>query len=323
MADVRRRGLLRRLTLREYAPWAGSAVFWGIVLLTIGTADAARLLAAGVFVRSLRYLSAPNSNPSLAQRSTAPPAVKRQAIATALQIEGAALLLSLMLLALLLSAFGAISLAKTAQLCLLAAVGLPARFLYPLVGGRRHLVVARSALTWSGAALAALAWLLGAGATGMALALAAREWIALGAAIAWAGPRSRRKPPHTEPLRWREIAAHSYRTARRRFAYRLGKGLLTATLGPLGGFAARTGRGVGMVGRIERFAPTSLPLLILLCGGGAAASLALLAWWPEPSIHILSATLFRLAVASGSILLWWRFRDIAVVRDDTEDDEDE
>ncbi len=43
MADVKRRKMLRRLTLREYAPWAGTAVFWAIILLTIGTADAARL----------------------------------------------------------------------------------------------------------------------------------------------------------------------------------------------------------------------------------------------------------------------------------------
>jgi len=314
--------MLRRLTLREYAPWAGSAVFWAIIILTIGTADAARLLAAGVFVRSLRYLSAPTSKPSLARRSSAPSATRRQAVATALKMEGAALLVSLLLLALLILAFEAMGLAKTAQLCLLVAAGLPARFLYPLVAGRRHLVVARSTLTWSGAALVALAWLLDAGLTGMALALAGREWIALGASIAFAG-RNRNKPPHVEPLRWREIAAHSYRAARRRFAYRLGKGLLTATLGPVGGFAARTGRGVGMVTRIERFAPTSLPLLILLCIGGASASLALLAWWPEPSIHVLSATLFRLAVASGSILLWWRFRDIPVVADESGDDEDE
>ncbi|MEO5973371.1 MAG: hypothetical protein ABIP91_08430 [Sphingomicrobium sp.] len=322
MADVTRRDMLRRLTQREYAPWAGTLLCWLIITLTVGTADAARLLAAGVFVRSLRYLVAPNSNPSLARRTTAPRAILRAAIATALKLEAAALLIGALLLVLLVSSFEAMGLAKTAQLCLLVAAGLPARFLYPLVAGRRHFVVARSALTWGGAALAALAWLLDAGLAGMALALGLREWIALGASL-WLARRNPDKPPYEQRLHWHEIGGHSYRTARRRFAYRLGKGILTAVLGPVGGFAARTGRGVGLVGRIERFAPTSLPLLILLCVGGATASLILLAWLPEPSLHIVAATLFRLAVASGSILLWWRFRDVPVGREDSEDDEDD
>ncbi|WP_310467263.1 hypothetical protein [Sphingomonas sp.] len=321
MADVKRRDMLRRLATREYAPWVGTLLCWLIITLTVGTADAARLLAAGLFVRSLRYLVAPNSNPSLARRTTAPRAILRQAMATALKLEGAALLVGALLLALLVSSFEAMGLTKTAWLCLLVAAGLPARFLYPLVGGRRHFVIARSALTWGGAGLAALAWLSGAGLVGMALALGLREWIALGASL-WLARRNPDKPAYAQKLHWHEIGGYSYRTARRRFAYRLGKGILTAVLGPVGGFAARTGRGVGLVARIERFAPTSLPLLVLLCAGGTAASLALLAWLPEPSLHIVAATLFRIAVASGSILLWWRFRDVPVGRDD-EDEEDD
>ena len=322
MADVKRRELLRRLTTREYAPWAGTLLCWLIITLTVGTADAARLLAAGLFVRSLRYLVAPNSNPSLARRTTAPRAILRQAMATALKLEAAALLAGALLLSLLLSSFEAMGLAKTAGLCLLVAAGLPARFLYPLVGGRRHFIIARSGLSWGGAVLAAVAWLLDAGLPGMALALGLREWIALGASL-WLARRNPDKPPYAEKLHWHEIGAYSFRTARRRFAYRLGKGILTAVLGPVGGFAARTGRGVGMVARIERFAPTSVPLLVLLCFGGGGASLALLAWLPEPSLHIVAATLFRIAVASGSILLWYRFRDVPVGRDDSEDDEDD
>lgn len=320
MADVGR-GRLKRLALQEYGPWAGSALSWVLVLVAVGTADAARLLAAGVLIRSLRYLTAPSTQVALTRRIGASAAVRHQAMLGALRLEGTMLALTALLFAALILTLQALAPPKTVQLCLLVALGLPARFLYPLAGGRRYAPIARLALTWGGASLALIAWFAGAGLTGFALALAAREWIALGAALLLA----RTEPPRTAKTSvpsWRRMAARSYRMARRRFGYRIGKGILTAFLGPIGNLLARTGRGVGVTRSLEPHVPTSPPLLGTLAVGGTAAALGLIAWWPEPSIHVVAASLFRIAAASGSILLWRPFRDDRDALEDEDEDDD-
>ena len=142
------------------------------------------------------------------------------------------------------------------------------------------------------------------GAAGMALAFGLREWIAYAVVRWWPRAAHIPKRPIEAPLGLAEIARNTAISGRRNLTYRLSKVALTL-FGPVGNFAARTGRGLKWDSKIEPYLPHSLPgfILFALVAMGGAAFLA--ARVGEPAAMIGAAGLLQLAGASANIALVW------------------
>jgi hypothetical protein len=311
---------LKRVATREYVPLAALVLTWLAIGATIGHADAVRLLAALTFVRAARALTAPATLPLLRKRMGRKDG-GRQAIRVALGVEAVALCGALVALA---GILGFLSWAGGPQMVLLAllfAPALPARFVMPLTAARSTAGLYRPSLAFMGLGVAAAGWLLGADEYGLAMLFAAREWLALAAAYLLAPPRRRmRKRP--EPLNWRDIANRSHARGRKNAAYRFSKIFLHALLGPFGSVAARTGRGLRVDRKLERFVPHHPAVLGLVAVGLTAASGALIVLIPEPALLLAAASLLRTAASAGNILIWgWLATEVQEA--DDEDDEDE
>jgi hypothetical protein len=322
MAEVNgRKQTIRRLAFREYLPMIGWVVTWLLIGLAIGHADAVRLLAATAMVRSTRYLTGPESGTSLRIRVSADGRIAAGARGTAIGVELAAVLVSLLALAAIVGLLLAAGEKETAIFCLVLSALLPARLLHPLFAGKRTGEFYQPLLAWTGVALAGLVWLVSRDALWFAAAIAAREWVA----ILIAGLIGRPREPSSEPmdrLHWREIADHSHATARRRFTYRVSKSLLKFVFGPFGSIAARTGRGFRMDRKLERFVPrtsASLGGLFLLL---TTAAVALILIIPEPAVQLLAASLLRVGASAGNILIWSKLgRGDTLLREDEEDED--
>ena len=259
---------------------------------------------------------------AMRRRLGAEPGVLRRSLRLAVRIEFISFSAGVILLVVMLLLLVQLNQEKTAWLTAFAGSGFPARYFAPANGGRRPANLFRFSLAWSGLALVGGALIGGFGLVGVALAFGLREWAALALVLAVKPSASQARQPPETPVTFREVAAITEARARHRLTYRVGKGLLGAVLGPLGGIAARTGRGVGMHRRSDRLTPKTLPGMVLLTFGTAGVAGVLLCLIREPASLVLSAALFRIAAAAANLLLWWRYAsDAPSLYDDQDDDE--
>ena len=311
-----------RLSLREYLPLLMTVALWAVIILEIGTADAARLLAATVTLRALQMLTRLATAGSLRARVAAPAEVRSQARRLALAVQSGVLLANIALVALFVVALRAIGQSEVAAFLPLVAIGLPARVLR-FSDARTDSPYFRLALAAGGLATALLGWAAGLGAVGLGLAFGAREWIAYVVIRCW--PRNPRPPlrPLGEKLTVAEIARNTAIGGRRMLTYRLTKVALTV-FGPVGNIAARTGRGLNWHNRVEPYLPHRLGGFVLFALASAALSALLAVRVGKPLALVGAAGLLQLAAVSTNIALMWHWlpdrKDPSLVVD--EDDED-
>ena len=74
---MKKKKRLKQLAWREYLPMAGLVALWAVIVAAIGHADAARLLAAVLFIRSCQLLTRMATTAALRQRMRAPKPVWR------------------------------------------------------------------------------------------------------------------------------------------------------------------------------------------------------------------------------------------------------
>ena len=301
---IRRRQILQ-LSLREYLPLLFTIGLWAVIVVVIGHADTARLLAATVAMRAMQMLTRLSTAAPLKARTGAPRVVRRQAKRFALAVQGGVLLATAGLVTLLVLGLDAVGQDQIAIFLPLIAVGLPARMLRN-ADVRTNSPYSRLALAGGGLAAALAGWAAGLGPLGMALAFGAREWIAFAVVRWW--PKSAHVPsrPIDAPLTLAEIARNTAISGRRLLTYRISKVALTI-FGPAGNIAARTGRGLNWHSRIEPYLPHRLSgfILLTLVATGGAAFIALRSG--EPVAMIAAAGLLQIAAASANIVLMWHW----------------
>jgi len=313
---------LLRLSLREYLPLLMTIALWTVIIAAIGHADTARLLAATVALRAIQMFTRLTTAPSIKTRVSAPKAIRRQARRFARLVQLGALAVNILLLLALVGALDAIGQRQVAIFLPLIAIGMPARVLrYSDV--RTDSPYFRLALSGGGLAMALLGWAAGLGAVGMGLAFGMREWVAYVVIRFW--PKAAHVParPVSEPLTFAEIGRNTAISGRRQLTYRITKIALTI-FGPVGNFAARTGRGLNWHARIEPYLPHRLSgfILMAMTTGGGALFLALRSG--EPAAMVGAAGLMQLTGAATNIALMWTFlpdrNDPDLVVDEDEDD---
>ena len=310
-----------RLTVREYIPMAAMLAFWAIVALAIGHADTARLLAATVLLRGATMLAELSTSSPMRARGRAEPAIQRRSLRNAALMQLGSLAVTALVLAVLTAGLRHAGHDLMAALLWASAIGLPARSVRmanpKLFPRRLRLHVTTSAVVAAGAA-----WALGGGPVAMALAYGAREWIGTLTGLI-AGNSYMPNSRNDEKLRFAEVAWTTVVTSRRLLTYRLTKNILSV-FGPFGNFAARTGRGLNVHSKLERYMPhkrAGFLLFALLTGGGAVA----VAWHSsEPVALIASAGLAQLCAVALNVLILWRYLpdrdDPRLVIDEDEED---
>lgn len=311
-----------RLSLREYLPAILTICLWAIIVVTIGTADTARLFAATVTLRAIQMLTRLSTAPSIKARMAAPGAIRRQARRFSLIVQSTICCANIILIAALVAALIAIEQEEIAFFLPLVAVGMPARILRNS-DVRTDSPYFRLALSSGGVAMAILGWVVGLGALGMGLAFGMREWLAYVVIRFW--PRSARAPtrPLVDPLGFAEVARNTAVSGRRLLTYRMTKIALTI-FGPVGNLAARTGRGLNWHAKIEPYLPHRLSgfVVITLATSGGAVALALRSG--EPAAMVGAAGLMQLASAAANIALMWHYlpdrHDPRFTFDDDEED---
>lgn len=314
------RALVTRLAIREYGPLVAVVLTWLAVAAAVGPADGVRLLAAVMLIRAVRALTAPAPLSPVRIRLGSLDG-HRQALRVSLAVEAVALAGALVALAALLALFSSLGQDKMLFLCLLASLAIPARSLMPLAAGRALGKIYRLTLTLVGLLLVAAGLVAGADIYVFALLFAARDWLALPIAFALA-PAVERPEADSSALGWREIAAYSHALGRRRAVYRFSKSFLQAFLGPFGGFAARTGRGMQFDRKLARFVPDHPAALGAVALAAATAAVALIVFFPEPVLLVVAASLLRSSAAAANVLLWGRLAGGAVIDVQLEDDDD-
>ena len=239
LCELTLRSRIQGVAVQEYIPLAGLALTWLAIVVTVGHADAVRLLGAVTFVRAAPALLAPATMPFLRKRMHLPE-YRRQAAIVGLAVEAIALagaLLALMGIVALLWSAGQTMLVT---LCLLFAPALPVRLIMPLTAARATRGYYRQSLAIAGVVLALAGLVLGADVYGFAILYAVREWLGLG--IAWLlAPRQDPNLKPSGPMTWRAVASYSHERGRKVVAYRFSKIFLHVVLGPFGSIAARTG----------------------------------------------------------------------------------
>jgi hypothetical protein len=313
---------IKQLAWREYLPLAATAAMWAVLVLAIGHADAARLLAAVTMVRGTQLLTKCATPISVKRRINAPPAIQRQARWFAFNVQATALIVALLLIVLLAEGMKAIGQDQIAAYLPFLALGMPARY-RRLSDVRAASPYFRIALATGGLVMASIGWAAGWAATFMALVFGAREWIAYVILRLW--PRAPVQPaiPRGDRLQFVEIAANSAVYGRRMLTYRLSKVAL-AVLGPFGNAAARTGRGLNWHKRFEPYLPHHLGGFILFSMASWIGAALLAVRSGEPAAMIVAAGLFQVGAAAANVLLFWRWmppRDASVgIEDDDEED---
>lgn len=317
-----RRRQIKRLAWREYLPMAATIAMWAVIVAAIGHADAARLLAAVAFVRSAQVLTKLATPLVLKRRLLAPKPIRQQAKRFALSVQGVALVLALLLLALLFEGLRAIGQEEVAAFIPYLALGVPSRNLR-LADVKTASPYYRFALASSGLVLALLAWAASLDAATLGLVFGMRGWVAFVALRWW--PREPRSPkfPSDEPLKFPEVARTTAVVGRRMLTYRLTKSLL-APFGPIGNVAARTGRSFRLHTKLEPYLPHHLGGFILfsLATFGGAAFLALRSG--EPAAMVGAAGLAQIGAATANVVFLWRYlpardEDVTAEEDDDED----
>lgn len=302
---MRNRKHIKQLAWREYLPLAATAATWALILVAIGPADTARILAATVFVRAIQMLTRLTTSAGLRKRINAPEAIRSQSRWFAFNIQAAALILSLVLLLLLIEGLEAVGQELVAAFLPWIALGMPARHLR-FADVRTSSPYFRLALGGGGLAMVLLGWALGWHALGMAFAFGARQWVAYAVLRWW--PRAPRQPTEqlSDKLGFAEVAMTSALVGRRLLTYRLSKVLLTL-FGPLGNFAARTGRGLNWHRRLEPYIPHHLGGFILFGAGAIGAAAVLIVRSGEPAVMVIAAGLCQIGAAALNVVMLWRW----------------
>ncbi len=313
---------LLRLALREYLPAVMTIALWAVILVAIGHADTARLFAATVTLRAIQMLTRLSTSPSIMARAGAPRPIRKQARRFARIVQLAVLAVNLILILALVRGLAAIGQDQAAFFLPLVAIGMPARILRNS-DVRSDSPYFRLALSGSGLAMALIGWAAGLGAMGLALAFGMREWVAYAVVRYW--PKAARVParPIVDPLDFAEIARATAVSGRRLLTYRMTKIALTV-FGPVGNFAARTGRGLNWHGKIEPYLPHRLGGFLLMIAVAAGGATLLVLRSGEPAAMFGAAALMQIAGASANIALLWRYLpdrhdpNLVVVEDDDE-----
>jgi hypothetical protein len=313
---------LLHLSLREYLPQLATIALWAVILAAIGHADTARLFAANVALRAIQMLTRLSTAQSIKARSRAPRAVRKQARRFARLVQLGILTANVLIIFALVRTLDSIGQHQVAYFLPLVAVGMPARvFRYSDV--RTDSPYFRLALSGGGLALALAGWAAGLGAFGIALAFGMREWVAYAVVRFWPRALSVSANPSAEPLTFAEIARYTAISGRRLLTYRMTKIALTI-FGPMGNFAARTGRGLNWHKRIEPFLPHRLSGFILIVVVTTAGAVFLALRSGEPAAMVGAAGLMQLAGASANIAFMWKYlpdrknADLLVDEDDEE-----
>ncbi len=319
---MKKKKKIKQLAWREYLPLAATAAMWGVIVLAIGHADAARLLAAVTFVRGTQLMMRLATPTALKLRVKAPRLVRRQAKRLSFLLQASALIAGLVVIALLAEGMKAIGQDQIAAYLPFLALGMPARHLR-LADVKTASPYFRLALTSSGLATASVAWAFGWPATLFALAFGAREWIAYAVLRWW--PREPRIPKQTVevPLKFEEVAQYSVILGRRLLTYRLTKTVLTV-FGPLGNAAARTGRGLNWHSKLEPYIPHHFGGFLAFTFGTLGAAVFLAVRSGEPAAMIVAAGLYQVCGAAMNVVLLWRWlpdRDVEIPLFYDDDDE--
>lgn len=302
---MKKRQRLKRLAWSEYLPLAATAAMWAVIVLAIGHADTARLLAAVTMIRAVQQLTKLSTPSALKRRVHASKSVRRQAKLYARTLQLAALAVALVLVAVLVEGMKAIDQHQIAAFMPFIALGMPARCLR-LSDAKTASPYFRMALAGGGFATASIALAAGWSATLLGLVFGLREWVAFVALRWW--PREPQPPKYevNEPLKFEEVARYSAILGRRLLTYRLAKSILTV-FGPFGNAAARTGRGLNLYQKIEPYLPHHLggfvafSFLML----GAAVTVAIRSG--EPAAMILAAGLLHLGATTTNVVLFWSY----------------
>jgi hypothetical protein len=93
--------------------------------------------------------------------------------------------------------------------------------------------------------------------------------------------------------------------------------------GPVGNFAARTGRGLNWHGKIEPYLPHRLSGFVLIVAITTGIATFLVVRSGEPAAMVVAAGLMQIAGASANIALLWRYLPDRSDPDLVEDDDDE
>jgi hypothetical protein len=302
---VKKRQRLKRLAWSEYLPLAATAAMWGVVVLVIGHADTARLLAAITMIRAIQNLTKLSTPTALKRRIYAPKSVRRQAKRYALALQLASLAVALIFVALLAEALKLIGQHQIAAYLPYIALGMPARCLR-LSDVRTASPYFRMALAGGGFAIAAVAWAAAWPVTLLGLVFGLREWIAYVALRWW--PREPEPPKYeiSDPLNFEEVARYSAILGRRMLTYRLAKSLLTV-FGPFGNAAARTGRGLNFYRRIEPYLPHHFGGFVTFSAVTIGAAIFVAVRSGEPAAMILAAGLLHIGATTANIALLWNY----------------
>lgn len=294
-----------RLTAREYLPMAATIAFWALAALAIGHADTARLLAATVLLRAVIMLVQMTTIGPLKRRVGKTREIWRPSLNIALLAQIGSLGAATVVIALLALTMGAIGQEQIATALPLVALGLPARA-WRAVDPKASNAYFRLFTSLSALAGGALAWAIGLGPAGFALAYGARDWIATLAMRLLPSAEEAPERRDDTPLGFAEIARHTVVTSRRLLTYRLTKNILTV-FGPFGNFAARTGRGMGWHNRLEPYMPHRLSGFILFAALTAAGAALLATRSGEPAAMIVAAGVFQLSAVALNVITLWRF----------------
>jgi hypothetical protein len=319
---VSKKQRIKQLAWQEYLPMAGVIAMWAVIVVAIGHADAARLLAAVTAIRAIQNLTRLNTSVALRRRIAAPREVRRKSKRFAFQLQAAALATALIVVVGLTETMKGIGQSSIAAVLPFIALGMPARYLR-FADVRTASPYFRLALAGSGLAMALLGWASGLHILAMGFAFGAREWVAYAVLRWW--PREPHEPmnPIVEPLRFAEIARNSAIIGRRMLTYRLSKTLLTV-FGPFGNIAARTGRGLNFYRRMEPYIPHHFGGFILTSLGLYGGAVFLAYGSGEPAAMIGAAGLAQIGSATMNVVLLWRWlpsRDLGEAIDEDDDDE--
>ena len=315
-------GTAKRLALREYIPLGSWILSWFMIGISVGHADAVRLLAANTFVLAIRHVCAVEGMQVLGRRVGAEKSIYKLARRAALRIEVGSLLACMVATASLYLLLEGRRLHEAALMVAIVSLAIPARVPAAMLVAKRDRVSTwrlGSAVTF--AAGSGIILFLGLHWAAAAAVLALREWGGLVATLLLAGPRKRAGSIWTQPLTFAEAARRTEASARQKLSYRLISSVASLTLGPFGNLAARTGREVGKLdSRLAKLVPRRKSGFILFTLGTATAAIVLLLISREPSTVLASAAAARLAASGGAVLLWWRYAAGASEEDELDQD---
>ena len=314
-------GTAKRLAIREYMPFGGWILSWFFIGLTLGHADAVRLLAVNGFLQAIRQVCTVEAMQVLGRRAGLDRVTYKAARKVAVRIEATFLLVWLAAVAGLAAILNYRGFGEPAAMLAIASLGIAARNpLAILVAKRDRGISWRLGSAATFVVASGLVFLFGLPWWAAAVALAARDWGGLISTMLFAARREASEKDR-EPLTFAEAARRTEMSARQQLSYRLISSVATLTLGPFGKFVARTSREVGRLdSRLARLVPRKKSGFLLFTAGTLGAAIFWLVVAREPSTLLASAAFTRLSASGIAVLLWWRYAGEGA-EDDFMDDE--